>query len=72
MNETISRTQALTQALILGITADWGYTEWQPRNVGDGYALFCHGSEWIDGHGENLIFSTEQEALEYMETRMPA
>ena len=51
---------------------DWGYTEWEPRNVGDGYALFCHGSEWIDEHGENLIFSTEQEALEYMEIRMPA
>ena len=50
---------------------EWGYTEWMPRNVGNGYALFCHGSEWIDENGDNLLFDTEQEALEYME-RLPA
>jgi hypothetical protein len=50
---------------------DWGYTEWMPRNVGNGYALFCHGSEWIDENGDNLLFDTEQEALEYVE-RLPA
>jgi len=50
---------------------DWGYTEWYPRNLGDGYGLFCHGSEWIDENGDNLLFDTEQEALEYLE-RLPA
>jgi len=50
---------------------EWGYTEWMPRNVGNGYALFCHGSEWIDENGDNLLFDTEQEALEYVE-RLPA
>jgi hypothetical protein len=50
---------------------DWGYTEWYPRNVGDGYGLFCHGSEWIDENGDNLLFDTEQEAMEYLE-RLPA
>ena len=46
---------------------DWGYTEWEPRNVGDGYALFCHGSEWIDENGDNLIFDTAQEAEKYIQ-----
>jgi hypothetical protein len=46
---------------------DWGYTEWQPCNVGNGYALFCHGSEWIDENGDNLIFDTAQEAEKYIQ-----
>lgn len=45
---------------------DWKYTEWEPRFVGNGYALFCFGSEWIDENGENLIFDTAQEAKEYL------
>jgi len=50
---------------------DWGYAQWHPRYVGDGYALFCNGAEWIDENGDNLIFDTEQKAMEYME-RLPA
>jgi hypothetical protein len=46
---------------------DWGYTEWKPRNVGEGYVLFCFGSEWIDENGDNLIFDTKQEASEYLQ-----
>ena len=46
---------------------DWGYTEWKPCNVGNGYALFCHGSEWIDENGDNLIFDTAQEAEKYIQ-----
>ena len=46
---------------------DWGYTEWQPRRVDGGYALFCHGSEWIDEDGDYLIFDTEQEAQDYLQ-----
>jgi len=46
---------------------DWGYTEWEPRNVGEGYVLFCFGSEWIDENGDNLIFDTKQEASEYLQ-----
>lgn len=50
---------------------DWGYTEWQPRRVDGGYALFCHGSEWIDENGDCLVFDTEQEAQEYMQEVAP-
>jgi hypothetical protein len=64
-----AETMKLVREIMLN---DWGYTEWEPRNVGNGYALFCHGSEWIDENGDNLLFDTEQEALEYVETRMPA
>jgi hypothetical protein len=46
---------------------DWKYTEWEPLNVGNGYALFCHGSEWIDENGDNLIFDTKLEANEYLQ-----
>jgi hypothetical protein len=46
---------------------DWGYTQWEPRQVGNGFALFCHGSEWIDENGDNLIFDTAEEAKEYIQ-----
>ena len=50
---------------------DWGYTEWQPRKVDGGYALFCHGSEWIDENGDCLVFDTELEAQEYTQGVAP-
>jgi hypothetical protein len=46
---------------------DWGYKNWEPVNVGNGYALFCEGSEWIDENGDNLLFDTAQEAKEYIQ-----
>jgi hypothetical protein len=46
---------------------DWGYKKYEPRNVGNGYALFCFGSEWIDENGDNLIFDTENQAREYID-----
>ena len=49
---------------------DWGYTEWEPRNVGNGYAIFCHGSEWIDENGDMLIFGTKLEAQDYIKTAL--
>jgi hypothetical protein len=45
---------------------DWGYKEWEPRYVGNGYALFCFGSEYIDEGGDNLIFDTAEQASEYI------
>jgi len=50
---------------------DWGYTDWQPLNVGEGYALFCHGAEWIDEQGDYLIFDTLEEAQTYAEGVAP-
>jgi len=49
------------------ILEDWGYKNYEPRNVGNGYALFCFGSEWIDENGDNLIFDTENQAREYID-----
>ena len=45
---------------------DWGYTEWEPVNTGEGFVLFCHGAEWIDENGDYLVFDTKAEALQYL------
>jgi hypothetical protein len=64
----IGMTENEGKKIVRGIMLeDWGYTEWYPRNVGNGYALFCHGSEWIDENGDNLLFDTEREAMQYVE-----
>jgi len=59
-----SEGKKLVRAVMLN---DWGYTNWTPLYVGNGYALFCHGSEWIDENGDNLIFDTAQEAETYIQ-----
>jgi hypothetical protein len=64
LNMTESEGKKLVRGLMLN---DWGYKDWEPLNVGDGYALFCNGSEWIDANGDNLIFDTAQEAKEYIQ-----
>jgi len=67
----IGRLVDLTDAEVMRIVreiylVDWGYTDWQPRNVGNGFALFCHGAEWIDENGDYLIFNTEDQAMQYL------
>jgi hypothetical protein len=62
MNMTENQGKKIVRRILL---EDWGYKNWEPRYVGDGYALFCFGSEWIDENGENLIFDTAEQANEY-------
>lgn len=59
-----SEGKKLVRAVMLN---DWGYKNWTPLYVGNGYALFCHGAEWIDENGDNLIFDTAQEAKTYIQ-----
>lgn len=59
-----SEGKKLVRAVMLN---DWGYKNWTPLYVGNGYALFCHGAEWIDENGDNLIFDTAQEAETYIQ-----